>query len=346
MKEYMLNKKPLSSAFVVASLLVLIYFVFFHGGHFSTPIVNAAPLRPISPEEERQINAIRPAGLYGDRSQIPLMVAVLASPAHPHPLVVKTALHALSRLGAVEALPAIEDLINREGSSDVGNYARIAKARLLAESGAKGVMSSPAQAASKVGRFYSETGLGSADLNSATSHYRQHLHEKRGESADTLNGVYAVREIADIVYAGVYKDYTTLPGVAQVNFQADLPSSLKMRFAPLSHKDRVNALIQDLSHQQYNGEQERLEIQLAADEGLLASHTAANQLRYMDVHRDQFPREGFNALLSVLDLVADSEQTPLVEHFLHDADGYIASFARGIYPAVQKGKKGQIAPDY
>lgn len=346
MKAQVLNKKTISVGFIVVLFVAVAFWTVFHDGRYGMPVVNAAPLRPINPDEERQINAMRPAGLHGDRSQIPVMIAVLEAPSHPHPLVMKTALHALSRLGATEAVPAIDTLISNEGNSDVGNYARIAKARLLAESSTKGVTNSSTRAAAKMDRFYKETELTSAALNSAIERYHQHLHEKRIGNADSLNEVYAMREIADMVYEGVFKDYHALAGVSQINFQLDLPSSLKMWLAPLAQRDRVDALIQDLSHQQYNGERERLEIQLAADEGMIASHAAADQLRYMDTHRDQYPREGFNALLGVLDLLGDKEQTALVEHFMHDTDGYIASYARGVYPAVQAGRKGQAVPEY
>lgn len=310
--------------------------------------VAAAPLRLVYPQEQEQMITMRRAGLNGDYAKVPVILSVLQSSSHPHPLVMQTALHSLAQLGATEALPAIDNVIQAEGGSDVGAYAKVAKARLLAESRAsatKGNSNPVAVATVRITEFYAELGLNAASLNSGVEQYNHRLQESRLGLAPTFE-VYAMREVADIIYRGQYQDYATLPSVAQLKFQLDHASALKIRLAPLARTERVRTIIQDLAHERYDGRRANLEKQLVADEGITASHAAADQLQYMDRHRDQFPREGFNALLGVLDLVGDTGQTALVEHFLHDTDGYIASFARGIYPAVQKGKKGQIAPDY
>ena len=325
--------------------------------HSESNIADAAPLRPLYPEEQRQMALMRPAGINGNRTGIPMMLAVLTDPMKPrpmtvdaipqpvvllvtpHPSTVKTALHALAQLGATEALPII-DIDLKENTVDP-SYARVERARLVAENEATGVSSGTAQV--KINRFYKELGLTRADLNTAAIAYEGNSRlGKHSPSAE----VYAMREIADMAYRGSYSDYAVLPAVNQLNFQSDYPSALKIRLAPLTKADRVKTMVDDLAHTQSIGPKQKYEMQLLDDEGILASRAAAAQLQQMDSHRNQYPREGFEAIFSVLSGAGDSTQAPLVEHYTQDQDGYIAYFASNAYPDVKAGHSGIFAPDY
>jgi len=298
----------------------------------------AAPLRGVHSDESKQIASMRRAGITGDRTQVPAMIAVLSDPSHPHPLAIRTALHALAQLGATEALPFVDAVAQSKTLEP--DYVKVVRQRLLAESDARSTADTNAQAATKISTFYSGLGLTPDQLNAATASLQSGSPKQPGLHLSAL------REIADMAYHGIYNDYAALPGVKQLNFQQDYPSALKIRLAPLARVDRVNAMIDDLAHTQSIGPKQKYEMQLLDDEGILASHAAAAQLQQMDSHRNQYPREGFEAIFSVLSGAGDSTQAPLVDHYTQDQDGYIAYFASNAYPDVKAGHSGIFAPEY
>lgn len=301
--------------------------------------VEAAPLRGVHSDESGQIASMRKAGITGDRAQIPAMIAVLSDPSHPHPLVIRTALHALAQLGATEALPFVDTVAQSKVLEP--DYVKVAHQRLLAESDARSTADTNAQAATKVSAFCSGLGLSADQLNGATAS----LQSESSKQSLPLQ-IIALREIADMAYLGNYNDYAALPAIKQLNFTPDYPSALKIRLAPLTKADRVKTMIDDLAHTQSVGPKQKYEMQLLDDEGVLASRAAAAQLQQMNSHRDQYPREGFEAIFSVLSGAGDATQAPLVERYTQDQDGYIAYFAKNAYPDVKAGHSGIFAPDY
>ena len=129
--------------------------------------VEASPLRGTTPDENAQIVLIRQAGLTNDRSQAPLMMSVLSDPSHPHPSVIRTALHSLAQLGATEALPLF-DIMAQNKSVDP-NYLETMRQRLLAESQAASAPTGPKKAATKLSAFYHGLNFTPSQVGTATS---------------------------------------------------------------------------------------------------------------------------------------------------------------------------------
>ena len=248
-------------------------------------------------------------------------------------------MHALAQLGATEALPAF-DLATQSKSVDP-NYLKAMRQRLLAENLAAKTLVEPNRAATKITAFYRGLNLSPSDMNTANSNVAPLV---AGKSIPPE--VLATREIADMVYHGNYADYASLDGLAQISNTSDMPSALKLRLAPLSQAVRVQTLIDDLAQSQTLGMKQRYEMQLADDQGTLASHIAVVKLQEMDQHREVYPKEGFDAIFSVLSGAGDATQAKLVEHYTHDQNGYIAYFANNVYADVQAGHHGIFAPDY
>ena len=211
-----------------------------------------------SDKQSTELATLRRAGLQGDRSQIATLINNLTAPAHR--AYVQTSLHALAQLGATEALPAIDKVCRDTSDRDNQGYARVARARLIAESGALGSVEGKVEASAKMSRFYQELALTPAELNTGLSHNQSASYQPQPME------VYAVREIADMVYRGSYADYAALPGVAQVDFHADAPAALKMRLSAIVPERRLGTMIQELSQKKTLMMDDNFEIQLAAHE--------------------------------------------------------------------------------
>jgi len=303
----------------------------------------------ITAQDAVKLATIRQAGRQQDKSQVALMVDSLNKPAHP--MYPYTAMHSLSQIGAVEALPAFASYLPKDDGTvlydDLTNFAHVAKARLLAESSSRSASNSKASADVKVRLFYQELGLTPNDLNVHPIMVSGLPWGRNGgffaTSAPQIRSRegFAMRELADMVYEGDYQDYKSLGGVADVDFSRDYCSSLKMRLAPLARQNRLHVLIQELSHKIVLKNEDDFEIQLAINEGPAASQAAAAELRKMDTHREQYDQvshhTGFTALLRVIWGVGDQDQVALVEHFTHDSDSSVAHSANIVYRDVKNG---------
>lgn len=304
----------------------------------------------LKPDDADSVARMHLAGLRGDRTQVPDMIKALESPVHWGYSI--TALHALARLGEVQALPVIEQKymprsIMAAGSGSIeGNYAQAARARLLAESSVRGMPGGKAKAAAKVARFYQELGMTAADLV-PFSPRPQSLSLPPSDSriyavthGDARTpAFYAMCELADVVYEGPYEDYAALPDVARVDFTKDYGLALKMRLAPLSRAERIATMVSELAHKKALRSEEDYEMQLLIDEGLPAGAAIAAQLREMDKHRDQYTHAGFAALFRVLQGIGDASRAPLIEPYLHDADTWVSYYADQVLPDIKKGIK-------
>lgn len=297
-----------------------------------------------------RLAVMRAAGLRGDRSQLSIMRNIIKNP-YPNnrkgylppadQLSVITALHTLTRLGVTEAVPDISQLIaENTGYPGVVNYARVQEARLLARSGTRSIADSRVRSAAAINKFYSVLGLSPDDLNTGTKRYqRQLLTEPQGAGNGTPCPVevYAMRDLADMAYQGQMQDFGSLPGVSQIDFSIDYPSALKVRLAPLSKEARVKALIGSLVGTQVLGQDEDYNMQLLADEGLVASQAIAAQLDEMSKHRNQYREINFSALFRVLSAIGDQEQSPVVAQFMHDPDVNVRQDAELISHNLQSG---------
>jgi len=292
------------------------------------------------PKDHDRAAQLRQAGIRGDVSQVPALIDALKE---NHPVFKKTALHALAQIGAADALPAIDAALQNTVDQDIINFARVEKARLIAENGASNIADTRGQAVARVNLFYQNLGLTSATLNAAVTAYQS---KTGNEHISVPVEVYAMREFADIIYHGSYKDYVSMPEVATINFSLDPASALKMRLAPLSQKDRIAMLIHDLANNQVLPTLDNYEMQLAIDEDSAASHAIAVELHQMDAKPDRNKGMGYAALFRVLGGIGDKEQAGLIENYLHDPDGDIGYFARQVYYDLKDGLKRQYAAGY
>jgi len=310
---------------------------------------SSGPSQPILLQDEDKPSRLHKAGLRGDRSQAPLMIAALQVK-QMHGYYATSALHALSRMGATEALPAIEPLIQDEQYPIISREAKVAKARLLAEDSVKSLADKKARPAARINRFYTELGLNSADINAAVADYETNLSQQL--KSNTYDGsllkpleLFAMGEIADMVYRGdPYRDYAALPGVAQLNFQLDAGSALKMRLAPLSQKDRLSTLVGELAHDQTYALTNAYKMQLVADEDQAGSRAVAAQLYEMDAHKADYPEENFMTLFKILGAIGDKDQAPLMAHFRNE--GGKGRTAREAYDGITSGFTKQFVYGY
>lgn len=168
-------------------------------------LLNTAPARAkVRPaprgQDARNIGRLHQAGLKGDRSQVPQLIAALKNP--PHPDYRYVALHALAQIGATEALPQFEALRPKtimlpSADSGLSNYAEAARARLLAESSTQAISNPNQRAHANLQKFLAEVSLDVAGLNVPLTEQERFGMNREGSVPLRL---YALREVADMIY--------------------------------------------------------------------------------------------------------------------------------------------------
>ena len=335
-----MNRAVSIVAFTVVVSTLVAFTIKNAGGQEKKPMIPMAGPRYVysgmlNGADSNMIEDFRQAGLHRDSSRISAMVSALKSP--PHIGYTYTTIHALAQLGAMEALPTIEacaqDSDNRQDETrgDLCNFSKAARARLLAENEARPITDSKTASAAKIHRFYKELGLTPNQLNEALDAYYhppQTVANSQGTPewvslpSDTAPvhpvGVYAVRELADMMYHGDFKELAALPEVSQINFSGDYPSALKVRLAALPPSERLNTMLQELSQKKVLTHWENYEIQLASNEGLAASDAVATLLKTMEANPSQYADVGFMALVRVMSGTGDQTKAALVRHLLEN----------------------------
>lgn len=306
--------------------------------------------QPVLTQDKNEPAQLHGAGLRGDHSQIPAMIAALQKP-QPNWFYSSPALHALSRMGVTDALPAIEPLIQNDKYPIVSREAKIAKARILAEDAAKGI-SGPSQAKVKIETFYSNLDLTTDDINTQVADYENQLAQQL--KANTYDGtllkpleLFAMEDIADMVYHGSYPDYATLSGVAQLNFQLDAASALKMRLAPLAQSQRLTVLTDELSGDTSNDLKNLYKMQLIADEEAAGGKVVAAKLLQMDANKAHYTTENFRTMFRTLVAIGDPSQASLIQHFKSQGDEK-SKIVNEVADTLDlsKGMKEQFVPGY
>ena len=279
-------------------------------------------------EDSNRIETFRLAALRNDRSLLPSMIQAIGNPSHKG--YTYSTIHALAQLGATDALPVIEEYVQDRTDADLSNFSKVSKARLVAKSVSETAFKSK-QSTNKILRFYKELGMTPIEMNADLAAYQISLNPNfknaQGEGnrfsivADAVPpphpvGVYAVRDLADMVYHGDYNTCISLPEVAQIDFTRDYPSALKMRLAALPSEQRLSVMLQELSHKKNLNHWDNYEIQLASNEGLTASNAAAALLKIMETTPNQYSDVGFTALVRVIWGTGDSTKVDLVKHLL------------------------------
>ena len=292
------------------------------------------PIAETSGQREARIAAMRTAGLKGDRSQIPSLLTVLKD--KKDTVYILPALHVLAQLGAQEALPAIEEVISDPSNGERHRiYAQVVRARLLAERDVKSIDDPDQRARMKLRRFLDALTLDVEQLSQAQAKQKALRMRRRGF---TIIEIHSLRELADMIYKE--KD-TALRDAAYdlgIDFAQDAPAALKVRVAPLSQQTRVKELIEELADRNALTENDYYTIQLAVDEGVVASRAAAAKLQEMKTKSEQTTcHAGFAALFFLISGVGDREQAPVVAQFLNDSNRWIAHYAGIAYPDIREG---------
>lgn len=261
------------------------------------------------------------AALQGDRSHLSTMIGAFNNPPKGEYgtdlLLRMSLLHSFAILGATEALPSLDAAIagslDTPGATPQDNQAvafaaKVVKARLQAQSGTANIKDSRARAATQVKRFYQELGLTPSGINTAVASYRIALAQFRAHFAGFhIPGppapleLYAMRELADMIYHGYYSDYAGLAEVSQTNFALDPGAGLKLQLAPLSPEQCTNALIKTLSSEKITAEESSYARQLLADEGNAALPAINARVQEIKTHPEKYQgRFGLNGGLSLL----------------------------------------------
>ena len=306
-------------------------------------------------DESNVIANFRQAGLSKDHSQIDQMVAVISIWKPTERPYIYTTMHSLAQLGADKSLPMIntyaEKSVMEPGyDPDLSNFSIAARARLIAESSTVNIINNKTRASAKIKRFYQELGLTPNDLNASLVVYNTRPKGNMSGNFPHPTGVYAVRELADMIYQGSYSDYSSLPEVTSINFSSDYPSALKMRMAPLTKSERLSTLIQELSHRTVGINDRNYDLQLAINEGTSASNAAVAELKVMDNHRALYNQvmhhSGFVSMFYIIAGVGDQSQIPVIEHYLTDQDHWVRHYAEIADRSLSKGIKRETAPAY
>jgi len=299
----------------------------------------AAPFAPPLPGDVDRLTTLRLAGITGDQSQIPALIAALGSPSES---VETTALLALAQMGATEALPAVGKIIQKPPNPWTGNYARAARARLLAEAKARVQAPAGARLQIRVAAFLVAVKLRPAQIVGDLEAQRGQIPRPVG---DTLT-VCACEEIADMIYRSGLQYTRPLPVLRGLRFALVPGARLKIQLAQLPKGQRLPWMIARIVASPVSGIGELRLIQLAADEGRPASRAAAAKLKEIRAHRSRYPSSGFAGLFDVIRSAGDPAQASLVRSFTRDGDRWVAFVAGDSWPSIARGQREQVLTGY
>jgi len=289
-------------------------------------------------KQANELTIFRKAGLTKDRSLASALIIALKNP--PERFYTFVALHALAQMGATEALPAINALLATSHDTGLVNYAITAKARLLAESGAQAIKDPKVRAQVKLAMLYQQTGLTPNALNAAAKEYQVFVGTP---GTPVPIGVCLMREAADVLYQeGVASSAVE---AAPPDYSLDPASALKVRMAPLSPKERINALVEQLANLKKYPPSEYYTVQLLADMGAAAEQAIDAKIVDMDLHQNEYT-VGFMALFDVLRCIGDTSQSSFVEDFTRDPSRASGQAAERSYADILRGEKVLFAIGY
>lgn len=308
----------------------------------ASPIGHAEPIPESAafsaPDRDDWLTRMRLAGLRDDRTQIPFIVKAFQNPPGMDKqdvayLIRMSLLRPLAELSVMEALPAIDEVIQSDPAKPLPGQpyadldenqqvialARVVKARILAQSVTQGQTNPRVRADAQVKSFLQELGETPEGLNAAVAVFdtQERQHEvvtqtaSEGHSLSPPVELYAIRELADMAYNSEYKGFASLQIVSRVNFGQDKGAALKVRLAPLSRIQRIQTLTSEVGQEAYEDEHARQRSQLLADEGETARPVIAAKQQDIKAHANQYKRR-FNLIpgLTTLDRVQKEIAVP------------------------------------
>ena len=314
----------------------------------------------LKPHETREYLAqMRTAGLAHDRSQIPLLIQSVRETAAEKYFA--TALHSLAQIGGPEALQVTEETLQNIGENgSMYHYAQAVHARLLAQNAAYKLKGATLHQRAVVclNTFLEAMGhANAASLNAAVN--KQIVDMQFMVHRETGRNIYALRELADIIYHTFDLALLHAAKSAGVDFDQDVGARYKAHLAPLTAKQRIDWIVEHLSSAPAFTGAENFLVQLAADQGKTASRAAAAKLHEMDQHQGKhaikftngvggihryFP--SYYGLLYIIQAVGDSDQEPMLARNLNNPEPAIASHVRQIYKTVKAGIPVVLKSDY
>ena len=196
----------------------------------------------------------------------------------------------------------------------------------MAEAGAANLQTEPQKTNAKVMRLCQELALSATDINKAAAVYKaQHLTPWHNPPIPVE--VYAMREIADIVYHNSVSDLKGIPIASSLEMNSDYPTQLKMQLVGLSQTKRIDWLINDLSHKKAPTPDQEFEVQLTEEYGTPAGKAAVAMLARMDNHRDEYKAGGFDAMIHIV-YETGYQTSQVQEHYWNDPDPSVSNAAR------------------
>lgn len=293
-----------------------------------------------SPIRSQVLEVYHQAGVSGDRSRIPEMIHILQT--HNSGDVQMTLLLALARLGANDALPAFDAVIqNKRAPTPVmlSNFAQAARARLLAET-------EPTPHA-QAERFFKELGETPDQLSEAIRAYNESMTGSK-PIAYPLRDIDAEDELADLIYHGHAQELLADPLIAQVDFNRWDSTRVKIEMARLTPDQQRQALIDRLAHTKLWYDDQWDEAQLLLDLGhAQAAQLAVAKLQEMDSDSKSYAPEGFRSLFNVLYTAEGStHQSPAWDHFRSHSDPKIKNAANRVFSGFDTSGKGIMVYGY
>lgn len=278
------------------------------------------PLTP-APPDIKQLERIRKTeifkmdGLMGNRADIPAMIATIKEMDSVPSANQGTTMLALARLGATEAIPAIDKHCPSPVYQDEGqSFAYAARARLLAET-----ESSPhAQAV----RFFKEIGETPNQMNTIISHPSQQGSSSASKSKAPCKETYAEEELADMIYHGDAVNLLADPLVSQIDFKYSFKAYYKIQLALMTPEEQRQYLINRIIQERYFVWVGQLLIDLGRPQ---AMEVIAAKLEDMDNNPDEYNPEGYKNLLTVLYVCGDHYQSPIWSHLKHPPQENVGS---------------------
>ena len=289
---------------------------------------------------------LRQAGLLRDRSQVPALIHELETVSDD--LHLYSTLHSLAQIGDMSALPAMDALLKRPGLGEHYSYAIVARARLIAEGKAEKVAGPQGKASARLREFLAALGTDAAGINAAVvkDKAQSTFHKTIGV------GTYAIEGLADMIYRHRDMALADVAKASGIDFDAEPGAKYKIQLAPLSDQERVDWLIKTLSNKQVLTTDDYFLVQLAADEGKLASHAAAARIIEMDQQRAEDERRGnffdvrYGALFRVMAGIGDPAQASLVGRYIHDPNRAVWHYAELYHEGIRDGVPRQFRIGY
>ncbi len=312
-------------------------------------------------ETELHLVQMRAAGLWRDASKLPMLIQSARETTNGWHIL--TALHSLAQIGGPQALQTVGEVVRSILDTDyVYDYAMAVHARLLAHEAAhnSGTAVDGERAQVWLAAYLRTLGYADANaLNAAAKVDSEISYWHRKEPGPGL-AAYALQELADAIYHDRNAALLQAAKTNGINFDINTGAWYKVQLMPLTPQQRVAWIVEDLSQTYTYSHGETLLVQLAADEGKLASRAAAAKLHLMDQEREQYANQVMDSkghlrrfypnyyygLLDIIGAVGDSDQEPMLARNLNNPEPDIAGRVHRTYKRVKSGIPRVCASGY